>query len=188
MWHKDSILPSASHNVFWEFANYWAISHKWCFYSIPADALGTLSFKSRNFRKRVRKVTNKAKWRCRENHAKMKWSEIHNIGTRQSINLFPPSTSLTKVQKGAYYSGIKIYNYLLMKLEQLSNDQKSFRSALKRFIYINSFYSMEQYLNYKIIKWFLSQAGKLQPLAPPSQVMSKGSWCTQLTRDQQSVT
>jgi hypothetical protein len=46
-------------------------------------------------------------------------SEIHNIGTRQNINLFPPSTSLIRVQKGAYYSGIKIYNYLPMKLNYL---------------------------------------------------------------------
>jgi hypothetical protein len=53
-------------------------------------------------------------------------SEIHNIGTRLNINLFLPSTSLTRVQKGAYYSGIKIYNYLPMELKQLSNDKKSF--------------------------------------------------------------
>jgi hypothetical protein len=57
-------------------------------------------------------------------------SEIYHIGTRQSINLFPPSTSLARVQKGPYCSGIKIYNYLPMKLKQLSNNQKSFRSAL----------------------------------------------------------
>jgi hypothetical protein len=60
-------------------------------------------------------------------------SEIHNIGTRQNNNLFPPSISLTKVQKGAYYSDIKIYNYLPVKLKKLSNDQKSFELALKRF-------------------------------------------------------
>jgi hypothetical protein len=77
-------------------------------------------------------------------------SEIHNISTRQNINLFAPSTSLTRVQKGAYYSGIKIYNYLPVKLKQLSNDQKSFGLALKRFLYVNSFYSMEEYFNYKM--------------------------------------
>jgi hypothetical protein len=37
-----------------------------------------------------------------------------------------------------------------MKLKQLSNDQKSFGSALKRFLYVNSFYSMEEYFNYKM--------------------------------------
>jgi hypothetical protein len=54
------------------------------------------------------------------------WLEFrgtNSIGTRQNINFFPPSTSLTRVQKGAHYSGIKIYNYLPMKLKQLSNDQ-----------------------------------------------------------------
>jgi hypothetical protein len=70
-------------------------------------------------------------------------TEVHSIDTRQNINLFHPSTSFTKVLKGAYYSGIKIYNHL--PWEQLSNDQKSFGFALKRFLYANSFYS----LNYK---------------------------------------
>jgi hypothetical protein len=77
-------------------------------------------------------------------------SEILNIGTRQNINLFSPRTSLTRVQKGAYCSGIKIYNYFPMELKQLPNDQKSFRSALKRFSYVNSFYLMEEYFNYKM--------------------------------------
>jgi hypothetical protein len=75
--------------------------------------------------------------------------EVHNIGTRQNINLFPPSISVTKVQKGAFCSGIKIYNHLPRELKQLSNDQKSFGLALKRFLFANSFYSMNEYFNYK---------------------------------------
>jgi hypothetical protein len=46
-------------------------------------------------------------------------NEVHNKGTRQNINLFPPSISFSKVYKGAYYSGIKIYNYLPEKLKHL---------------------------------------------------------------------
>jgi hypothetical protein len=53
-------------------------------------------------------------------------TEVHNIDTRQNINLFLPSTSSTKVQKGAHYSGIKIYNHLPRELKQLSSDQKTF--------------------------------------------------------------
>jgi hypothetical protein len=53
-------------------------------------------------------------------------SEIHNIGTRQNINLFPPKYFSHQSSKGTYYSGIKIYNYLPMKLKQLSNDKKIF--------------------------------------------------------------
>ena len=83
-------------------------------------------------------------------HLFTKNSEIHNIDTRQNNNLYPPITSLTKVQKGAYYSGIKIYNHLPTSIKELSNEQKPFRSALKRFLYINSFYSMEEYFNYKM--------------------------------------
>jgi hypothetical protein len=71
-------------------------------------------------------------------------TEVHNIDTRQNINLFPLSTSFTKVQKGAYYSGIKIYNHLPWELKQLSNDQKSFGFALNRFLYANSFYSLTE--------------------------------------------
>jgi hypothetical protein len=75
--------------------------------------------------------------------------EVHNIGTRQHINLFPPSISRTKVQKGACYSGIKIYNHLPRELTQLSNDQKFFGLALKRFLFANSSYSMNEFFNYK---------------------------------------
>jgi hypothetical protein len=38
---------------------------------LPADALGTLSCKSSNFRKSVRKMINKAKSKCGRNHPKM---------------------------------------------------------------------------------------------------------------------
>jgi hypothetical protein len=67
----------------------------------------------------------------------------------QALGAPPPITSLTKVQKGAYYSGIKIYNHQ-PQLKKLSNEQKPFRSALKRFLYINSFNSMKEYFNYKM--------------------------------------
>jgi hypothetical protein len=35
-----------------------------------------------------------------------------------------------------------------MELKQLSNDQKSFGLALKRFLFTNSFYTMNEYFNY----------------------------------------
>jgi hypothetical protein len=38
---------------------------------LPADASGSLFCKSSNFRKRVRKVINKAKSRCGRNYPKM---------------------------------------------------------------------------------------------------------------------
>jgi hypothetical protein len=42
---------------------------------LPGDALGTLSCKPSNFRKRVRKVINEAKRKCGGNHQIMRFSE-----------------------------------------------------------------------------------------------------------------
>ena len=39
-------------------------------------------------------------------------SEIHDINTRQNSILYQPQANLTLYQKGAYYSGIKIFNNL----------------------------------------------------------------------------
>jgi hypothetical protein len=72
-------------------------------------------------------------------HSFIRNTEVHDIGTRQYINLFPPNISLTKMQKGVYYSGIKIYSHLPRELKQLPKDQKSFGLALKRFLFANSF-------------------------------------------------
>jgi hypothetical protein len=77
-------------------------------------------------------------------------SEIHSIDTRQVNNLFPPSISITKGKKGAYYSSaIRIFNHLPMELKELTNDQRVFKAALKRFLHANSFYSLEKYFNYQ---------------------------------------
>jgi hypothetical protein len=82
-------------------------------------------------------------------HLFIRNTEVHDISSRQYVNLFRPSTSFTKVQKGAYYSGIKIYNSLPKELKQMSNDQKSFEPTLKRFLHANSFYTLSEYFNYK---------------------------------------
>jgi hypothetical protein len=50
--------------------------------------------------------------------------------------------------EGSLLLGIKIYNHLPRELKQLSNDQKSFGLALKRFLCANSFYAMNEYFNY----------------------------------------
>jgi len=39
-------------------------------------------------------------------------NENHNLDIRQRNNLYLPQVNLTIYQKGAYYSGIKIFNNL----------------------------------------------------------------------------
>jgi hypothetical protein len=51
--------------------------------------------------------------------------------------------NLTKFHKGAYISGVK--NHLPQPLKILANDEKSFKSTLKKFLNNHSFYSMHEY-------------------------------------------
>jgi hypothetical protein len=62
-------------------------------------------------------------------------SDIHSINTRHKSSLYPPLLRLTKYQKGVYYTGIKIYYYLPLKIKELSGNINHFKKALK-----NSFY------------------------------------------------
>jgi hypothetical protein len=50
-------------------------------------------------------------------------SQVHKINTRQTSNLYLPSANLTVYQKGAYHSGIKIYNHLQSTIKDLSGDK-----------------------------------------------------------------
>ena len=63
---------------------------------------------------------------------------IHQINTRYNSNLHLPTCNLTLYQKGAYFSGIKLFNHLPQTLKRLSNDIKAFKPALVRFLKLHS--------------------------------------------------
>jgi len=69
----------------------------------------------------------------------------HSVHTRFKTNLHLPIANLTKLQKGVYYSGIKIFNNLPHNIKDLANETKLFRNALKRFSLSNSFYNSDEY-------------------------------------------
>ena len=69
-------------------------------------------------------------------------NEIHKFKTRNNNNLHRPTANLSKFNKGAYISGIKVFNHLPQYI-------KYFKSTLKRFLYHHSFYSMNKYYEYK---------------------------------------
>jgi hypothetical protein len=75
--------------------------------------------------------------------------EIRNINTRSNTNPHPPICNLMVFQKGVYFSGIKLYNHLPPYLKNLSKEIKLFKPALKRFLFLRSFYSVEEYLGYR---------------------------------------
>jgi len=72
-------------------------------------------------------------------------NEIHKYKIRNNNNLHLPTANLSKFNKGAYISGIKVFNHLPHHLKVLTNDLKCFKFALKRFLCHNSFYSLNEY-------------------------------------------
>jgi hypothetical protein len=53
-------------------------------------------------------------------------SDIHGIHTRQGLDLHYPTYKLAKVQKGVFYTSIKIFNNLPHNIKSLSNDINKF--------------------------------------------------------------
>jgi hypothetical protein len=75
-------------------------------------------------------------------------SDVHTMNTWHRSDLHPPSIKLTKYQKEVYYSGIKIFNYLPQNIKNLSWNVKKFKLALKRFLLMGSFYTLDEYFDW----------------------------------------
>jgi hypothetical protein len=57
-------------------------------------------------------------------------------------NFFQPMTNLRMCQKGLCYSGIKIYNNLLLDIKKLSGNVKLFKEVLKKLLIKESYYTV----------------------------------------------
>jgi hypothetical protein len=57
------------------------------------------------------------------------------------------TSNLSLYQRGTYYKGIKIYNILPSYIKDLSHNIKQFKLVLKNFLYLNSFYTLNEYFN-----------------------------------------
>lgn len=74
-------------------------------------------------------------------------STIHSFNTRQCSDLYPPPVHLTKVQKGVYHFGVKVFNGLPFRIKDLSGDVKKFKLALKEFLLAGSYYSIQEFFD-----------------------------------------
>jgi hypothetical protein len=73
--------------------------------------------------------------------------ELHKINTCQKLDLHVPLVSLTKVQKGAHYSSITLFNSLPPNIKQVSHDINKFKHKLRKFLIVNS-YSVDEYFDW----------------------------------------
>jgi hypothetical protein len=72
-------------------------------------------------------------------------SSVHNINTRNKHHLHRAVANLSCFQKGASYSGIRIFNSLPQSITNLKNEKTQFKVALKRFLNAHSFYSVDEF-------------------------------------------
>jgi hypothetical protein len=73
--------------------------------------------------------------------------ELHKISTCQKLDFHVLSVSLTKVQKGVYYSGITLFNSLPLTIKKVAHNINKFKRELRKFHMENSFYSVEEYID-----------------------------------------
>ena len=77
--------------------------------------------------------------------------EIHSVDTRQHTNFYQHTSNLTTYQKRIYCSGVRVYNNLPPHIKDTFDDPKNFELQLKQFLYVHSFYSLEEYFHYKYL-------------------------------------
>ena len=75
--------------------------------------------------------------------------DFHGFNTRSKQDFHIPIANLTVFQKGVWFSGIKAYNHLPITLKHLSHNIPKFKTALKRFLLTNSFYTLDEYYGWK---------------------------------------
>jgi hypothetical protein len=76
-------------------------------------------------------------------------SDTCSITTRNSSNLYFPSANLSIYQKGTHFIGIKIFHNLPNNIKQLYGNIDLFKKTLRHFLYLHSFYSIDEFFKYK---------------------------------------
>ena len=69
---------------------------------------------------------------------------VHCTNTRNKHHLHRPVANLSWFQKGASYSGIRIFNNLPRSITSLGNKTAQYKAALKKKLYAYSFYSVAE--------------------------------------------
>lgn len=82
-----------------------------------------------------------------KNYSKLpKCKNINHYATRQANDLYIPSCRLELTSRGSYILPLKLYNHLPPSV-QSETDFNHFKKKVKKILLVNSFYSVEEYLN-----------------------------------------
>jgi hypothetical protein len=73
--------------------------------------------------------------------------DYHELKIGQDLNLHMHQVNLAIFSKAVYHMNIKVFSGLPDTIKINSNDPKKFKANLKDFVYMNSFYTMEEFFN-----------------------------------------
>jgi hypothetical protein len=73
-------------------------------------------------------------------------TSVHGRNTRQENKLHVPSVRSSTIQRGVYYSSIKVFNHLLQNISKLHNNIQIFKTMLRNYLVKNAFYSIDEFL------------------------------------------
>jgi uncharacterized membrane protein len=82
----------------------------------------------------------------------VKNNDCHGLYTRQNTNLHMLQVNLIIYGKGVYHTGDKVYNAFPYKVKEISDSPKRFKSEVKEFLYLPSFYTSDEFFNRLIDK------------------------------------
>ena len=75
-------------------------------------------------------------------------SDIHGRNTRYGSKMHQTISNLPIYQRGFYHVGLKVFNSLPTYIKDIFFNVKEFKHLLKTFLYLNSFYMLEEYFQY----------------------------------------
>jgi hypothetical protein len=78
--------------------------------------------------------------------------QMHNIKTSNNSHLSQLSSHLMIYQKGPHYFGFKVYNNPPSQIKNLSCNVNQFKTALKNFLQLQSFHTLDEYFNHNRTK------------------------------------
>jgi hypothetical protein len=76
-------------------------------------------------------------------------ADLYSMKTRNSYNLHLPLPHLTTYKKGVHYAGIWLFIHLPTAKKNTANETKVFKKTLKKFLMDNSFYSLDEFINFR---------------------------------------
>jgi hypothetical protein len=76
--------------------------------------------------------------------------EIHKYNTRSKYELHTPSRNISLLQNSVLHMGVRLYKRLPLKIKKLYNFNQ-FRKEVKLTLLNNSFYTLEEFLQAKLV-------------------------------------